>query len=68
MEGYKEKKTGGWKKNKKNDDCSVLCVCTFLNTQYMAINCLDYTHGNHFIKEKKALLRKAGLNDLSRAV
>lgn len=41
------------------------CVCTFL---YMAIKCLDYTHGNHFIKEKKALLRKAGLNDLSRAV
>lgn len=26
------------------------------------------THGKHFIKEKKALLRKAGLNDLSRAV
>lgn len=34
----------------------------------MPIKCLDYTHGNHFIKEKKALLRKAGLNDLSRAV
>lgn len=34
-----------------------------------ANKCLDYTHGNHFIEgEKKALLRKAGLNDLSRAV
>lgn len=36
--------------------------------QYMPIKCLDYAHGNHFIEEKKALLRKAGLNDLSRAV
>lgn len=45
-----------------------LCVCTFLYIQYRAVNCLDYTHGNHFIKGKKALLRKTGLNDLSRAV
>lgn len=37
---------------------------------YTPIKYLDYTHGKHFIEEggKKALLRKAGLNDLSRAV
>lgn len=41
------------KKEIKRGDCSVLCVCEFLDIQYTAINCLDYTHGNHFIKEKK---------------
>lgn len=53
------------------------CVCRFVSISfcsvyidwaYRATKCLDYTHGKHSIKGKKALLRKAGLNDLSRAV
>lgn len=46
----------------------VFCAYAHFYIQYLAIKCLDYAHGNHFIKEKMALLRKAGLNDLSRAV